>query len=138
MSLKCGVEVLGVRKWKSACWVLRGEEGTETTKGTKRTIRGCTKVSYVRLCADMFAYVRIIWKKVFGNGGIGMRKGRMDSLAPARSVLSGFWLRPDSSHRLPGDSSHKIGFPKPTADGFPLCKNALSRKAGNVKSDRVI
>jgi hypothetical protein len=27
---------------------------------------------------------------------------------------------------------HKIGFPKPAADGFPLCKNALSRKAGNV------
>src|SRR5579871_675378 len=32
----------------------------------------------------------------------------MDSLAPARSALAGFWLRPDSFRRLPGDSSHKI------------------------------
>jgi hypothetical protein len=60
----------------------------------------------------------------------------MDSLAPARSALAGFWLRPDSFRRLPGGSSHKIGFPKPAADGFPLCKNALSRKAGNVNLKR--
>jgi len=32
----------------------------------------------------------------------------VDSLAPARSVLAGFWLRPDSFRRLPGGSSPLI------------------------------
>jgi hypothetical protein len=52
-----------------------------------------------------------------GHGGLSpcgglyrakCKPGRVDSLAPARSALAGFWLRPDSFRRLPGGSSHKI------------------------------
>src|SRR5262249_54522833 len=40
------------------------------------------------------------------NGRSGLARSR--SLAPARSALAGFWLRPDSFRHLPGGSSHKI------------------------------
>jgi hypothetical protein len=83
---------------------------------------------------------------------VSSRKTGLDSLAPARSALAGLRLRPNGTpvlakclpswkcrfrdkqtfRRFPSGSNHKIGFPKPTADGFPLWRDALSRKAGNV------
>jgi hypothetical protein len=105
---------------------------TALKRGVNERSAGSHMFTFVRLCADMCGYVRIIGKKVWGppKGGTPSGGGRGCTKVTKVPEVTARFFRVEVPRRE--STVHKIGFPKPAADGFPLYQCAVAQSGPNV------